>query len=73
MMILKKRIKQFIKRGHKIDFTPLIKGEDITDSGWSANKNLYKKTSSGDWDPKHYTKLHEQNTKRTPTQLQSKN
>ena len=30
------RFKQFTKREHKIDITHLLKGEDITDSGWGA-------------------------------------
>ena len=30
------RLKQFTKREHKIDITPLLKAEDITDSGWGA-------------------------------------
>ena len=32
------RFKQFTKREHKIDITPLLKGEDITDSGWGAKE-----------------------------------
>ena len=33
-----KRFKQFTKREHKIDFTPLLKGEYITDSGWGVKE-----------------------------------
>ena len=29
-----KRFRQFTKREHKIDITPLIKGGDITETGW---------------------------------------
>ena len=32
------RFKQFTKREHKIDIIPLLKGEDITDSGWGAKE-----------------------------------
>ena len=32
------RFKQFTKREHKIDITPLLKGEDISDSGWGAKE-----------------------------------
>ena len=32
------RFKQFTKREHKIDITPLLKGEDITDSGYGAKE-----------------------------------
>ena len=32
------RFKQFTKREHKIDVTSLLKGEDITDSGWGAKE-----------------------------------
>ena len=30
--------KQFTKREHKTDITPLLKGEEITDSGWAAKE-----------------------------------
>ena len=33
-----RKFKQFTKREHKIDITPLLKGEDITDSGWGAKE-----------------------------------
>ena len=36
-----KRFKQFTKREHKIDFTPLLKGEYITDSGWGVKEQTY--------------------------------
>ena len=32
------RFRQFTKREHKIEITPLIKGEDITEAGWTAEK-----------------------------------
>ena len=32
------KFKQFTKREHKIDITPLLKGEDITDSGWAGKE-----------------------------------
>ena len=33
------RFRQFTKREHKIDITPLIKEEDITEAGWTAKKD----------------------------------
>ena len=30
------RFKQITKREHKIDITPLLRGEEITDSGWTS-------------------------------------
>ena len=32
------RFRQFCKREHKMDITPLVKGENMTDSGWSAKE-----------------------------------
>ena len=32
------RFRQFTKREHKIDIAPLVKGEDITETGWTAEK-----------------------------------
>ena len=32
------RFRQFTKREHKIDITPLVKGEDITEAGWTTEK-----------------------------------
>ena len=32
------RFRQFTKREHKIDITPLLKGEDITDAEWSGRE-----------------------------------
>ena len=32
------RFRQFSKREHKNDITPLVKGEDITGTGWTAEK-----------------------------------
>ena len=34
------RFRQFTKREHKIDITPLMKGEDITETGWTAEKEV---------------------------------
>ena len=34
------RFRQFTKREHKIDFTPLIKGEDVTETGWTGKKAI---------------------------------
>ena len=32
------RFRQFTKREHKIDITPLIKGEDVTETGWTGKE-----------------------------------
>ena len=32
------RFRQFCKREHKMDITPLVKRENMTDSGWSAKE-----------------------------------
>ena len=32
------RFRQFCKREHKIDITPLLKGENITDANWNGKK-----------------------------------
>ena len=32
------RFRQFCKREHKMDITPLVKGENMTDSGWSEKE-----------------------------------
>ena len=32
------RFRQFCKREHNMDITPLVKGENMTDSGWSAKE-----------------------------------
>ena len=34
------RFWQFTKREHKIDITPLIKGENVTEIGWTEKKKL---------------------------------
>ena len=34
------RFRQFTKREHKIDITPLMKGEGITETGWTAEKEV---------------------------------
>ena len=34
------RFRQFCKREHKIDIAPLLKGEDITDPGWTGKEQL---------------------------------
>ena len=34
------RFRQFCKREHKIDIAPLLKGEDITDTGWTGKEQL---------------------------------
>ena len=37
---LLERFRQFTKREHEIDIAPLIKGEEVTESGWSGEENL---------------------------------
>ena len=34
------RFRQFCKREHKINIAPLLKGEDITDTGWTGKEQL---------------------------------
>ena len=34
------RFRQFTKREHKIDTQPLIKREDITETGWTGKEKL---------------------------------
>ena len=34
------RFRQFCKREHTIDIAPLLKGEDITDTGWTGKEKL---------------------------------
>ena len=34
------RFRQFCKREHKIDFAPVLKGEDITDTGWTGKEQV---------------------------------
>ena len=50
------RFRQFCKREHKIDITPLLKGENITDAIGTEKNKPYKKISYGEWDRKHCTK-----------------
>ena len=50
------RFRQFTKREHRIDISQLLKGEDVTESGWTGKEQLIQeeKISSGEWDLKHY-------------------
>ena len=34
------RFRQFCKREHKIDIAPLLKGEDVTDTGWAGKEQI---------------------------------
>ena len=34
------RLRQFTKREHKINITPLMKGEEVTEYGWSGKEKL---------------------------------
>ena len=55
------RFRQFTKREHKIDITPLAKGEDITKTGWTAEKEAQKspkKRSSARYPFKFLEKRH---------------
>ena len=62
------RFRQFTKREHKIDITPLIKGEDVTESpDGPEKKKPFRKTLPGEWDPKHCIKSPEPNKKRIRT------
>ena len=61
------RFRHFTKREHKIDITPLIKGEDVTETGWTGKKKPSRKTLSREWDPKHCVKSPESSIKRIRT------
>ena len=37
------RFRQFCKREHKMDITPLLKGENMTDFGWPAKEQAIQK------------------------------
>ena len=54
--------RQYAKRKHKMDITELIRGAEMTQTGWSG-KETEKKTSYGELAPKHYTKCPGQNLK----------
>ena len=41
------RFRQFSKREHKIDIAPLIKGEEITQNSWTANKQAIQEDFIG--------------------------
>ena len=51
------RFRQFTKREHKIDNTPLAKGEDITETGWTEKEATTLEDFIGEWDRRHYTRL----------------
>ena len=36
------RFRQFCKREHKIDNAPLLKGEDVTDTGWTGKEQAFQ-------------------------------
>ena len=38
------RYRQFCKREHKIDIAPLLKGEDVTDTGWTGKEQVIQET-----------------------------
>ena len=53
------RFRQFTKREHKIDITPLMKGEEKISKkldGPQKKKQTFKKILSGEWDRKRYTR-----------------
>ena len=50
------RFRQYTKRKHKMDITELIRGAEMTQTGWSGKKPKSKKTSYGELAPKHYSK-----------------
>ena len=41
------RFRQFTKREHKSDITPLLKEEDITDTEWTGKETAVRKILSG--------------------------
>ena len=53
------RFRQFCKRELKIDITPLLKGENITDADWNGKEQagrIRRFHMGSEWDRKHYTK-----------------
>ena len=44
---LLERFRQFCKREHKIDIAPLLKGEDITDTGWTGKEQIIQEDFRG--------------------------
>ena len=51
------RFRQFTKREHKIDITPLVKGKILQKPvGPPKKKQKSKKILSGEWDRKHCTR-----------------
>ena len=51
-----KRFRQYTKRKHKMDITELIRGAEITRTGWSGKKPKSKKTFYGELAPEPYIK-----------------
>ena len=41
------RFRNFCKREHKLDIAPLLKGEDVTDTGWAGKKSNSRSFSVG--------------------------
>ena len=50
------RFRQFCKRQHKIDIAPLLKVEDVTDTGWTEKEQATQEDFCGEWDRKHCIK-----------------
>ena len=44
------RFRQFTKREHEIDITPLLKGEEVTELDGPEKKNSSERISFGEWD-----------------------
>ena len=42
------RFQQFCKREHKIDITPLLKGENITDANWNGKEDALQIYTDGE-------------------------
>ena len=46
------RFRQFCKQEHKIDITPLLKGENITDADWNGKEQAVQEDFTGGVGPK---------------------
>ena len=61
------RFRQYIKRKHKMDIAELIRGAEITQTGWSGKDAEIQEDFFWESVPKPYTKRHERNTKQNST------
>ena len=50
------RFRQYTKRKHKMDISELIRGAEMTQTGWSGKEIEIQEDFIGELVPKHYTK-----------------